>query len=52
MCINTVKKISAGTDNIEKYDKLLETEEAAEKLAKNKIMEIAEGLQVLWWYYC
>lgn len=30
-CINTVKNISAGTDNIEKYDKLLEAEETAEK---------------------
>ena len=36
LCINTVKKISAGTDNIEKYDKLLETEEAAEKASQKQ----------------
>lgn len=32
LCINTVKNIANGTDNIEKYDKLLEEEEKEEKL--------------------
>lgn len=31
LCINTVKNISAGTDNIEKYDALLEKEKEIEK---------------------
>ena len=35
LCINTVKNISAGTDNIEKYDKLLEIEEAKDKQDRN-----------------
>ena len=36
LCINTVKAINEGTDNIEKYDKLLEEEE---KIEKEKIKE-------------
>lgn len=39
ICINTVKNISAGKDNIEKYDKLLDAEEKAEEEEKNKNKE-------------
>ncbi len=35
LCINTVKNISAGTDNIERYDKLLKIEEAKDKQNRN-----------------
>ena len=35
LCINTVKAINEGTDNIEKYDKLLKAEEEKEKLEKS-----------------
>lgn len=39
LCINTVKAISAGTDNIEKYDALLEKEEEIEKKKLNERRE-------------
>lgn len=39
ICINTVKNISAGKDNIEKYDKLLDAEEKAEEEEKNQNKE-------------
>ena len=35
-CINTVKNIANGTDNMEKYDKLLKAEEELEKRERNK----------------
>lgn len=35
LCINIVKRISAGTDDIERYDKLLEIEEAADENEQN-----------------
>ncbi len=39
VCLNTVKNISAGTDNIEKYEKLLDAEEKLEEKEKNKEKE-------------
>lgn len=36
VCLNTVKNISAGTDNIEKYEKLLDAEEELKKEETNK----------------
>lgn len=36
VCLNTVKNISAGKDNIDKYDKLLDTEEKANDNKNNK----------------
>ena len=42
LCINTVKAINEGTDNIEKYDKLLEEEE---KIEKEKLKEQLKQLK-------
>ena len=42
LCINTVKNIANGTDNIEKYDKLLEEEE---KIEKQKLEEQRKAAQ-------
>lgn len=41
-CLNTVKNIASGADNIEKYDKLLEEEEEIEK---QKLKEQRENEQ-------